>query len=132
MSKLLLCRFRKCLTRFNMLLVERSSETSVFRHLPSYAFRSPKFWKYITYEGYLIFKINKIWYRFQKLTTKKKKKMRRRLCLLDNCIWIVCLKFSILKREYLPSSVNVSINSPKILHITKRDFFQLNFVHIDQ
>ena len=37
-----------------------------------------------------------------------------------------------IRREYLSSVVNVLTNSRKILHITKRDFFQLNFLHSDQ
>ena len=39
------------------------------------------------------------------------------------------LTFSLLQREYLSSAVNVLKNSPKIFHITKRDFFQLNRLH---
>ena len=37
-----------------------------------------------------------------------------------------------LKTEYLSSAVNVLTKSPKILHITKTDFFKLNFVNSDQ
>ena len=37
-----------------------------------------------------------------------------------------------IRREYLSSVVNVLTNSRKILHITKRGFFQLNFLHSDQ
>ena len=47
-------------------------------------------------------------------------------CFLDNCIWIGCFKLSLLRREYLLSTVNVLTKSPKILQITKRDFLQLN------
>ena len=53
-------------------------------------------------------------------------------CLLDNCIWIGWGKFSLLSREYLPSAVNVSANSPKISDITKRDIFQLNSTICDE
>ena len=49
-----------------------------------------------------------------------------------NCIWKCCYKLSLLRREYLPSAVNGLTNSPKILHITKRDFFNLNCLHRDQ
>ena len=41
-------------------------------------------------------------------------------------------KLSLLRREYLLSAVNVLINSLKILQRTKRDFFQLNYLHSDQ
>ena len=37
-----------------------------------------------------------------------------------------------IRREYLSSVVNVLTNSRKILHITKRGFFQLSFLHSDQ
>ena len=39
---------------------------------------------------------------------------------------IGCIKVSILRREYLPLTVNVLTNSPKCLYTPKRDFFQLN------
>ena len=39
--KVLLCRFKQCLKPFNMLSVEKSSETSIFRHLPNHVFPSP-------------------------------------------------------------------------------------------
>ena len=35
------------------------------------------------------------------------------------------------RREYFLPSVNVLINSLKILHSTNIDFFQLNYVHRD-
>ena len=38
----------------------------------------------------------------------------------------------LLRREYLSSEVNGLTNSPEILHITNRDFFQLNCLHSDQ
>ena len=50
----------------------------------------------------------------------------------DNCIWIDCVKLSLLRRECCWPAVNVLKNSPKILPITKRDFFELNFLHSDQ
>ena len=50
----------------------------------------------------------------------------------DDCIWIGCGKLSLLTREYLWPAVTVLKNSPKILSITKRDFFKFNFVHNDQ
>ena len=50
----------------------------------------------------------------------------------DNSIWRCCYKLSLLRTEYFSSAVNVLTNSPKILHITKRNFFQLNCLHSDQ
>ena len=40
----------------------------------------------------------------------------------------VYYKLSLLRREYLPSTVNRSTKSPKILDITQRDSFNLNFL----
>ena len=128
MLKGLLCRFRQGLRQFNMLLVKMASETSIFRRLPNHVFRSPYFPNYITYEGVIFFfKMFKIWSRFQKCTTK----LRKILFLLYEWIWIGCLKLSLLKSVFLPSAVSVSTNSPNILHITKKDLFQLNLIHID-
>ena len=42
--------------------------------------------------------------------------------------WIVINKMT---TEYLSSALNVWKNSPKILHITKRDFIYLNYLHSD-
>ena len=39
---------------------------------------------------------------------------------------------SLLRREYLSAEVNVLTNSPKILHITKRDFIYFNYLRSDQ
>ena len=43
-------------------------------------------------------------------------------CLWDNFIWIGRIKFSLLRREYLSSAVNMLRKRLKILHITKSDF----------
>ena len=53
-------------------------------------------------------------------------------CFWDNSILIGCVKLSLLKSEYLSSAVNVLTNSLKILHSTKRDFFELNSLHSDE
>ena len=53
-------------------------------------------------------------------------------CFWDNCIWIGCVKLFLLRREYLSSAVNVVRNSLNILHISKRDFFQVKFLLSDQ
>ena len=49
----------------------------------------------------------------------------------DNCIRIGCVELSLLRRVYMSSAVNVLTNSLKILHITKRDFFKLNWLGRD-
>ena len=61
------------------------------------------------------------------------KKIEKNLfCFWYNCIWIGFVNLSLLRREKLWLGVNVFTNSLKILHITKRGFFQLNCLHIDQ
>ena len=50
----------------------------------------------------------------------------------DNSIWIGWVNSSLLGRKYLSLGVNVLRNSLNILHRTEIDFFQLNYVHIDQ
>ena len=62
----------------------------------------------------------KILSRFQKC---KKKSWEKVFLFRDDCIWICCVKLSLLRREYFWATVNVLKNSPKILPITKRDFF---------
>ena len=53
-------------------------------------------------------------------------------CFWDNSISSGCVNLSLIRREYLPSGVNVLTNSLKVLHSTNIDFFQLNYVHNDQ
>ena len=60
---------------------------------------------------------------------KKKKKIDTAFCFSDNCIWIGCIKLTLLRREYLWLVVNVLTNSAKILHIPKGGFFQLNCLY---
>ena len=47
-------------------------------------------------------------------------------CFWDNCIWICIVKLSLLRTGYFSSATNVLTSSPKVLHVNKRDFFQLN------
>ena len=50
----------------------------------------------------------------------------------DNCIWIGIVKFSLLRTGYFSSAANVLTSSPKIWHVNKRDFFQLNWLDSDR
>ena len=50
----------------------------------------------------------------------------------DNCIWKCYNKLPLLRREYLLSPVNGLTNSAKILHMTQRDFFNLNWLEREQ
>ena len=62
----------------------------------------------------------------------QKKKIRKSFLFRDSCVQIGCVKLSLLRREYLSSAVNVLTNSYKALHLTKTDFFQLNYLPNDQ
>ena len=48
------------------------------------------------------------------------------------CIWIVCIELSLLRRVCLSSAVNMLAKSLKTLHVTRSNFFQLNYLHNDQ
>ena len=60
------------------------------------------------------------------------KKIRKSFLFGANCVRIGCVKLSLLRREYLSSAVNVLTNSYKPLHLTKTDFFRLNYLPNDQ
>ena len=52
------------------------------------------------------------------------------VCFLDNAASSFFVKFSMFRREYLSSVVNVLTNSVKISDNTKADYFQLNLPRI--
>ena len=60
------------------------------------------------------------------------KNIDQKIFFRDKGIWIDCVKLSLLRREYLSPTANALTSSPDILHITKRDFFQLNCLQNDQ
>ena len=62
----------------------------------------------------------------------EKANWKKNFCFCCNCIWICCLKLSLLRREYLSSHVIMLRNIIESLSITKRDFLQLNCLHSDQ
>ena len=75
-TKLLSCIFQQCLGPFNMLTVQRCTQTWLFRHLHNHVFPRLIPRKYITYEADLFFfQIFKIKCTFQKY----KKKLTKRL-----------------------------------------------------
>ena len=51
-------------------------------------------------------------------------------CFLDNCIWIGRGKFPLLWQEYLPSTLNMWTNIPKISYLTIGEILQLNLWQI--
>ena len=49
----------------------------------------------------------------------------------DNCFRTGWVKYSLLRREYWSSAVNVLTNTYKALHLIKTNFFRLNYLHKD-
>ena len=49
----------------------------------------------------------------------------------DNGVRIGCVNLSLLRREYFSSAVNVLTNTDNALHLTKTDFFRLNYLQND-
>ena len=43
-------------------------------------------------------------------------------CFWDKCLWIVGIEFSLLRREYLSSAVNLLRKGLKNFHVSKSDF----------
>ena len=60
------------------------------------------------------------------------KNSEKNFCFWDNCIWIGIVKLSVLRTGYFSSAANVLTSSPKIVHVNKRDIFQLNRLGRDQ
>ena len=50
----------------------------------------------------------------------------------DNCMWMSCIKLSLLGREHLSTAVIVLTNSLNLFHLTKRDFLPLNCLPVEQ
>ena len=60
------------------------------------------------------------------------KKQENVICFLDNGASSCGVKFSMFRREYLPSVVNMLTNSVKISDQTKADFVLLNLPQIHE
>ena len=59
------------------------------------------------------------------------KKLENVFCFWDNCIWIGIVIFSLWRTRHFPSVANVLTSSTMILHVNKKDFFQLNWLGSD-
>ena len=129
MVKVLSFRFQHCFGLLTMLLVEGFSETGLFRHLSNHVFRSP-----VSSKMHQLSLPSFYWTcsKFILNLENAKKSSENIFRSLHNSIWKCCNKLPLLRREYLSSAVNGLTNSPKILHITQRDFFNLNYIQRDQ
>ena len=125
---MLWCRFQQCLGTFTVLLVEGSTETEIFRDFSRHVFGVRNFGNAESMRVIFFLKIFKIWARFQKSC----KKLRKPFIFWDNCIRTGIAKLSLLRTGYLSSASKLLTSSPKIWHVNKRDFFQLNWLGTDQ
>ena len=122
------CRFPSWYGTFTMLLVERSSETGVFRHLSDHVFGvrnfgNTKSLRVIFFSKYFKFNLD---------SENAPRNWEKLVCFWDNCIWIGTIKLSLVRAGYFSSVANVLKSSPKIWHVKNRDFFQLNWLGSDQ
>ena len=122
MIKSLWSRFQQCLCTCTILVVDATSETRLLRHLSDYVFQVRNFESTQSMRVIFYSKILK----FNRDLNNAAQNSEKFFCFWDNCIWICILKFSHLRRGYFSSAANVLTSSPKILHVNKRDFFQLN------
>ena len=60
------------------------------------------------------------------------RKSEKPFCFWDNWIWIAVVKLSLLGTGYFSSAANVLTSSPRIWHVYKRYFFQINFLGSDR
>ena len=125
--KVLSCRLQQCFWPVTMLLVEwscvwkRTFETFIWARLSqSEISETYKLWA-----SSFLSKCSKVDLNFK--TTKED--MEKIFSFLDICIWVGCVKLSLLRREYLTSVVSLLTNSPELLYITKRNFFKLDLFY---
>ena len=127
MIKVLSFRLQQCFRRFTILPFKGSSERRFFRYLSSHVFRVRQFKNTSVMRVILVLKMLKIEWKFQKCSKKIQKNI---FGSWYNYIWKCCNNFPLLRTEYLSWSVNGLRNSRKILHMTQRKFFQLNFLQV--
>ena len=121
---ILWCRFQQCSSNFTMLLIEGSSETRFFRHLSDHVFGVRNFGNTKSLRDIFCSKIFKTHCTFQKCS----KKLRKYFYFWDNCILICIVILPLLTTGYFSSAANVLRSCPKVLHVNKRDIFQLNWL----
>ena len=120
--------FQQCFGTFIMLLGKGSSETGLFIHLSDYFFGVPNFGNARSMRIIFFSKCLKLNLDFKNAS----KNWGKGCCFSDNCIWIGMFKLSLLRKGYFSSAANVLTSRPKIWHVNKRDFFQLNWFDSDQ
>ena len=130
MIKVLWRRFQKWLGTFTMLLFEVSPPTKLFRHFYHCVFGVRSFGNTKSMRVIFFSKYSKFSPDFKNENAGKD--WGKRFCLWDNFTWIGIGKLSLLRTAYFSFPANVLRNSSEILHVNKRDFFQLNRLIRDQ
>ena len=99
-----------------------------------YTYIYPRFSQAVAWE------INKLWassffWKYSKLNLDFENKVKNRekvFSFWDNCMWMGCIKLSLLWRERLSTALVLLTNSLKLFHISKRDFLPLNCLPVEQ
>ena len=102
MVKVLSLCFEQCFGPFNFLLVKRSSEKGLSDIYLTTCFRVCKFKNTSAMSVILLLKMFKIGSKYK----KGKKNSENVFRFWDNCIWKCCYKLSLLRTEYLLSTVS--------------------------
>ena len=121
--------FQHCLIPFTMSIVIGFLKSEILNIYLTTFFRFRNFENTSAMRVIFFLKVFKILSIFQKRQKKIEEKL---IVFFYNPIWSGCVNLFLLRRENLWQTVNVFTNSPKILHVTKRDFFQFNCLLIDQ
>ena len=124
--KVLLFRLQECFDPFCLVVCLRVLWNTAFETFIQPYFSEPVFPEIHLLRGSSFFsKCLKFNIDFKNPT----KNLKKVFCFWDNSIWIVCLKLSIVRRSRFSLTVNVLANSLRILYISKRHFFQCNYLH---
>ena len=123
MVTLLPFRFQQCFLPSAMLLANKRVFLDIY--LTTF-FGASKFRNTSPIGSSLFWKFSKLSLNWQNV----RRNWEKVFCFWNSCIWRYWNNLSLSRREYLSSAVNVFRNSPNILHITKREFFQWNSANI--
>ena len=121
---MLWCRFQQCLGMSAMLLVKGSPETVLFRYLSDYIFWGHNFGNNKRMRVIFFSKCLKINVDFKNLSESEKKNF----FFWHKCIWNGIVQLSLLRTGYFSSAGNALTSRHNILHVNKRDIFQLNWL----
>ena len=111
-----------------MLTVKAFSETDFLERGLTKIFTVSNFGNTLAMTIIYFFNMFKFWFRFQKWNEK----LRKTFCFSDHCNWIGGGKFSQSQTRYLPSALNVLINTPNFSRNTRGDIFQIDFPESDE